>query len=371
MAISTWTDDRSIERSGSHVRAVQIWLWAMIGLVFSMIVVGGATRLTDSGLSITEWLPILGVIPPLTESDWQTALEKYRQIPEYQQVNRGMSMAEFQFIYWWEWGHRFLGRMIGLAFAVPLVVFLIRGAIPGRLKPWLIALFFLGGLQGGVGWYMVQSGLVDRVDVSQYRLALHLSIAFLIFGLLIWCVLQLEGARQSMSAAARDYRRIDLRTLPRWVTTIAFGLVVFVFAQVALGAFVAGTKAGLTNTDWPLMGGEWVPSGMWSASSPWWVNAFENLTTIQFNHRVTAYALLALAIWHAASLYRRSDNQAVITSAIFLALALIGQAAIGVATLWSVNGAIPIGWGLAHQGGGAIVLGIAVWHWHRLRVAVR
>ncbi|MEL6873024.1 MAG: COX15/CtaA family protein, partial [Pseudomonadota bacterium] len=175
---------RTTRSAAAAGTAVRVWLATVIGLVLAMIVVGGATRLTDSGLSITEWLPLLGAIPPLSNADWAAAFAKYKLIPEYTQVNAGMSLAEFKFIYWWEWGHRFLGRFIGIAYALPLAIFWMRGQIPSRMKPLLLALLVLGGLQGFVGWYMVQSGLVDRIDVSQYRLAMHLSLAFLILGLL-------------------------------------------------------------------------------------------------------------------------------------------------------------------------------------------
>ncbi|MEL7049758.1 MAG: COX15/CtaA family protein, partial [Pseudomonadota bacterium] len=176
-------------------KAVQMWLIIIALMVLAMVVVGGATRLTDSGLSITEWLPLLGAIPPLNAADWQIAFDKYKQIPEYTEINAGMSMAEFQFIYWWEWAHRFLGRMIGVAFAVPLAVFWLKGWIRPGLTPKLLGVLALGGLQGFFGWYMVQSGLSERVDVSHYRLALHLTTAFIILGLVVWLACGLSPAQ--------------------------------------------------------------------------------------------------------------------------------------------------------------------------------
>lgn len=337
--------------SGDRARAVRIWLDVVIGMVFAMIVVGGATRLTDSGLSITEWLPILGVIPPLSDADWQVALEKYRQIPEYREINRGMSMAEFQFIYWWEWAHRFLGRMIGVVYAIPLLVFLVQGRIRRDMIALLIGLLALGGLQGFLGWYMVQSGLVDRVDVSQYRLALHLSVAFLILGLLVWARLRLTPRTPS----------VDLRTVTSFQAVLALVIIALVFTQVALGAFVAGTKAGLTYNTWPLMDGDLVPGGLF-AMSPWYLNLSENYTTIQFNHRTLAYILLIIAAVHAAALWRSPDNERVIQRALILVGAIVLQAVIGIWTLLAVDGKIPIGLGLMHQGGGAVVLTVAVWH---------
>ncbi|MEO1264121.1 MAG: COX15/CtaA family protein [Pseudomonadota bacterium] len=355
MAITNTTVSRSLPRpalaAATSAAAVQVWLAGVILLVFAMIVVGGATRLTDSGLSITEWLPLLGVIPPLTDADWQVAFDKYKQIPEYRQVNAGMSLAEFQFIYWWEWAHRFLGRVIGLAFAIPLAIFWWRGMLPTRLKPVLLMLLVLGGLQGFVGWYMVQSGLVDRVDVSQYRLALHLSLAFLILGVLVATLLSVSPRPAAPT----------LKTVGQGSAWVVGMLVALVYAQVALGAFVAGTKAGLTYNTWPLMDGDLVPGGLW-VLEPWWRNVTENITAIQFNHRVSAYLLVVLAIAHALWLWRRADAPGVVASSAVLAVAIIAQAVFGIWTLLAADGAIPIGLGLVHQGGAAVVLAIAVWH---------
>ena len=337
--------------------AIAAWLAVMVLLVLAMVVVGGATRLTDSGLSITEWQPILGAIPPLSDAEWNIALEKYRQIPEYREINRGMSMEAFQFIFWWEWGHRFLGRIIGLVFAIGLVVFWWRGSLPSRLKPWLVGLLLLGGLQGFVGWYMVQSGLVERVDVSQYRLALHLSIAFVILALLVW-VRQQVTADTSASATT-------MRTVPRSQLWLAAALVVFILLQAAIGGFVAGTKAGLIYNTWPLMDGEFVPSGLFMLT-PWWLNAFENHTAIQFNHRIAAYVILVAALVHAVVLAATSDAGSPVRSGAILAAAIVAQAGLGIWTLLAAEGEIPIGLGLAHQGGAAVVLAIAVWHWDRL-----
>jgi cytochrome c oxidase assembly protein subunit 15 len=337
--------------SDDRDRPIRLWLDVVIAMVFAMIVVGGATRLTDSGLSITEWLPILGAIPPLSDADWQIALEKYRQIPEYREINRGMSMAEFQFIYWWEWAHRFLGRMIGLVYAIPLAVFLFQGRIRRSMMPLMVGLLVLGGVQGFVGWYMVQSGLVDRVDVSQYRLALHLSVAFVILGLLVWARLKLTPRDEA----------IDLDTISPTQAAIAVVIVGLVFLQVALGAFVAGTKAGLTYNTWPPMDGEFVPSGL-LAMSPWYLNFSENYTTIQFNHRTVAYIILALAAAHSLALWRSSDNERVILRGILVLVALLAQATIGIWTLLAAEGKIPIGLGLLHQGGGAVVFALAIWH---------
>jgi cytochrome c oxidase assembly protein subunit 15 len=332
----------------SSDRTVQLWLVFVACLVICMIIVGGATRLTDSGLSITEWQPILGAIPPLTEAHWLEALEKYRQIPEYQLVNKGMSLDDFKFIYWWEWGHRFLGRIIGLAFAIPLAVFALRGMLrPGALPKYL-GVLALGGLQGAIGWYMVSSGLVDRVDVSHYRLALHLSVAFLILGLLVWLAMELRPVQAHRGA----------QSLPSGASGMALVVVVLVFAQVALGAFVAGLKAGLHYNTWPLMNGQVIPEDLFGMS-PWTINFVENATTVQFNHRLVAYIVVGLGFVHAWNVFRRSYSEEIRNSALLLAAGLFAQMILGIVTLLH---AVPIGLGIAHQGFAAIVLAIAVRH---------
>lgn len=335
--------------------AIRIWLFAVAGLVVAMIVIGGATRLTDSGLSITEWLPLLGVIPPLSDADWLVAFEKYRQIPEYRLVNKGMSLTEFKFIYWWEWAHRFFGRMIGIAYAVPLLVFWSLGRVPKRLLPTLLAILALGGLQGVFGWYMVQSGLVERVDVSHYRLALHLVTAFVILASLVWVAFDLNGNKAETST-------YTLSSAQRWITVT---IIAVLFLQVAIGAFVAGLKAGLTHNTWPLMDGSLIPDGL-MALSPWYLNLTDNPVTVQFIHRLLAYLLVGLSVWHTVSLNRAA--QYLIASAKVLMLAFLTQAGLGIWTLLAAGNAseIPIWLGLLHQGGGAIVLVIAIWHAHRV-----
>ncbi|MGI9479249.1 MAG: COX15/CtaA family protein [Hyphomicrobiaceae bacterium] len=336
------------------------WLLAVALLVVAMVAVGGATRLTDSGLSITQWKPLLGAIPPLSAADWADAFARYKAIPEYKLVNAGMSLDAFKFIYWWEWGHRFLGRCIGLVYAIPLVGFWLAGRIPSRLKVPLAGVLLLGALQGFVGWYMVQSGLTERVDVSQYRLAMHLGLAFIILGCLVWLALAAWPADpltrlQGVGASAR------------W---LAVALAVLIFSQIVLGAFVAGTKAGLTYNTWPLMDGDLVPGGMWGMT-PWYLNIAENLTTVQFNHRVMAYLLVATAALQAVIIARQTDNRAARASARLLAVAMVAQAGLGIWTLLSVDGAIPIGLGIVHQTAAAVVFAIAIWHLHAVRPGAR
>ncbi len=336
-------------------QVLQAWLIGVAALVFAIIMVGGATRLTDSGLSITEWRPILGALPPLSMADWQEAFVKYQAIPQYESVNKGMTLDAFKVIFWWEWGHRLLGRVIGLACVVPLAFLWLSGRLRADYAPWLAGLVALVGLQGGVGWYMVQSGLVGRIDVSQYRLALHLSIAFVILGYLVWLILSLASQR----------RLPVLQTLGAGRRWAAYGLAVLVFSQVAIGGFVAGLKAGRAYNTWPLMDGQIIPDGL-ARLSPWWVNFTENITTVQFNHRLTAYVLVAFAIWHAVRIVRQADDERVRWSAIGVAIGVVAQMALGI---WTVLAAVPIGLGVAHQGFAAVVFALAVWHAHAVYVS--
>lgn len=328
--------------------AVRLWLFAVAVLVLVMAVVGAATRLTDSGLSITEWQPLLGAIPPLSEADWLAAFEKYKAIPEYAIVNKGMTLEDFKPIYWWEWSHRFLGRAIGVVFAVPFLIFLVRGAIDGKLAVRLGGLLALGALQGFVGWYMVQSGLVDRVDVSQYRLALHLTIAAAIFAWTVWLALGIGTGRATGATAGW-----------RWS---ARGLVAVLFLQIAAGAFVAGLDAGMAYNTWPTMDGAFLPDGL-GVMTPWYANLFENALTVQFNHRSLAYAI---ALWVVIQAFAalRAEPSAWRTSALILLAAVLAQIALGI---WTLLAQVPIGLGLAHQAGAFVLLGIAVWHLRRVR----
>jgi cytochrome c oxidase assembly protein subunit 15 len=311
-------------------RPVALWLFAMTLLVALMVTVGGATRLTDSGLSITEWKPVTGAIPPLSEAAWEAELEKYRQIPEYQLVNKGMTIDEFKTIYWWEWGHRFLGRLLGFAFAVPLIVFLFQKKIGAALGLRLFGIFLLGGAQGALGWYMVQSGLTERIDVSQYRLAAHLGLAIILLGLIFWTALDLWAPRP--------------KAPPRPLFWGALGLGALIYAQMILGAFVAGLRAGRVYTTWPLMEGRFAPAGYFG-DPPRFADLFERVAAVQFNHRLGAYVVLAagFAYFFAA----RRDPIAERRARLVLA-ALMFQVVLGI---WTIIAATPIGLGLAHQAG--------------------
>ena len=338
-----------------HLRALRIWLGAIALLIVAMILVGGATRLTESGLSITEWKPVMGTIPPLSDADWQTAFEAYKQIPQYAELNRGMSIDQFKTIYWWEWTHRFLGRLIGIAFLVPFVVFWIAGYIPHALLPRLIGLFVLGGIQGAIGWYMVMSGLVDRTSVSQYRLMIHFGIAVAILGYTLWLLFGLSAERQGRRPPARS-------SAPAWVAGLVLALI---FLQLLAGALVAGLDAGMGHNTWPLIEGAFIPEGL-AAASPWYLNLFENGLAVQFNHRMLAYALVLATLAQAVWLGLRSEPQILFGTALTLAVLTLMQATLGV---WTLLLAVPITLGLAHQAGAIAVFAVALYHfWLALHV---
>jgi cytochrome c oxidase assembly protein subunit 15 len=331
-----------------HDRIVRLWLLAVAALVFAIVLVGGATRLTESGLSITEWRPVTGTLPPLSEAAWQAEFEKYKKIPQYEAVNRGMSLADFKTIYLWEWGHRLLGRVIGAAFLLPFLWFLWKGWIDERLRWRLWGIFALGGLQGAVGWWMVASGLTQRISVSQYRLAFHLTLACVIFAAILWTLQRLRGAAP-IEASGR-------------IRKTAIALLALVVLQIYLGALVAGLDAGMSFNTWPLIDGAWVPSAeRLFFHSPWWRNFFENELTVQFVHRCCAYLIWILAVVHAVDVTRAGSRA--IGTAHALASMVTLQAAIGIATLLAGT---PIGLALLHQGGAVITLGIATLHAARL-----
>ena len=342
-----------LSRTSDASRSVALWLFATAVLVLAMVVVGGVTRLTNSGLSITEWRPVTGVIPPFGYDAWLAEFEKYQRIPQYQLVNRGMSLGEFQTIYWWEWTHRLLGRLIGVVFIAPLVFFLWLREIPRRLilRLWLI--LALGALQGLVGWWMVASGLAVRVEVAPERLMLHLGLALILFCLLIWTGLEALAGPGRQGAAGR------------W-TLAAAALVAGVYLQILLGALVAGNDAGLVFNDWPLMNGRFFPQG-YVGSEGLWKSLLHSQAAVQFNHRMGAYLLLtcALAAALGASRTRRLALEARWLALLVCAL-MLGQAALGVATLMA---AAPLPLALAHQCLAAAVLTSALAFAWRVRRA--
>ena len=330
--------------------AVKWWLLSIAALIAIMVLVGGATRLTESGLSIVEWKPVTGTLPPLGEAQWTQAFEAYKTIPQYRELNAGMTLDQFRTIYWWEWSHRLLGRVIGAAYLLPFLWFLWRGVLSADLKRRLWLIFGLGALQGAVGWWMVASGLTQRTEVSQYRLATHLVLALLIFAAIVWTVRRM-GDRNASVVSAR------LR-----ITSVA--LLVLTFVQLYLGALVAGLRAGRVYNTWPEIDGALIPSASrLFFEEPWWRNLFDNALTVQFEHRMTAYALIVLAILHAVDAIRSHAGTAVVNGAAWLAAAMTLQAALGIFTLLYQ---VPIDLALAHQAVAMVVLTLAILQVERL-----
>lgn len=329
--------------------AVRWWLVGIAALIALMVIVGGATRLTESGLSIVEWKPVTGTLPPLGETQWNEAFEAYKKIPQYRELNAGMTLSEFKTIFWWEWSHRLLGRLIGAAYLLPFLWFLWRGTLGGELKRRLWLIFGLGALQGGVGWWMVASGLSERTEVSQYRLASHLILALLIFAAIVWTVRRL-AERPPIAA-------------PRRLKTTSVALVVLTFVQIYMGALVAGLRAGRLYNTWPTIDGALIPSAdrLWF-ETPWWRNLFDNMLTVQFEHRMTAYALVLLAAFHAIDAVRARAGQAA-SGALWLFAAVLVQVVVGILTLLAQ---VPIDLALLHQGVAIVVLTLAMMQVERL-----
>jgi heme a synthase len=327
--------------------AIRFWLFAVAALVVAMVLVGGATRLTESGLSITEWKPVMGAVPPLGEAQWQAEFEKYRAIPQYRALNRGMSLDAFKAIYWWEWTHRLLGRVIGIAFLLPFLWFLWRGWVAPGLRARLWFIFGLGALQGAVGWWMVASGLADRIEVSQYRLATHLVLACAIYVVMIWTALRLYDDRPIASPPAR-------------IRASAIGLLVLVLVQIYLGALVAGLRAGMIYNTWPLIDGAFVPdASRLFFSMPAWRNFFENTLTVQFDHRMVAYALWLLSAGHVADVLWSGRRGPALVGALTLFIAVTIQAVLGIVTLLHQA---PLALAMLHQAMAMVVLTVAATH---------
>lgn len=333
----------------SRLRAVRLWLLAAAAMILLTLIVGGSTRLTESGLSIVEWKPITGVVPPLTEQQWQSTFKEYQAIPQYRELNQGMSLSQFKAIYFWEWTHRLLARTTGAVFLIPFLVFLWRGAIPPPLRVRLWLIFAGGGALGVVGWWMVSSGLAGSslVKVSQYRLAFHLTLACAIYAAILWTAQQIAP-------------RV-LEEAPRRLRLTARAIAVLVLLQIYLGALVAGTDAGLAYNTWPLIDGSIVPSSdRLFFLTPAWRNMFENILTVQFDHRMVAYAIWLLAVLHAIDAWRR---RFAVSSAAALAGAVTVQAALGIFTLLHQ---VPLPLALTHQIMAMVVFSIAIVHAERL-----
>lgn len=343
-------DASAAEGTADHGRAVARWLLLVAALVWIMVAIGGATRLTGSGLSIMEWAPIAGILPPLSEAEWQRLYDLYRTIPQYRLVNQGFGMEGFREIFWLEWIHRFWGRLIGIAYVAGLAWFWLRGRVPQGLKPRLLLLLALGGLQGAIGWFMVASGFeADRTAVSPYRLVIHLGMAFLLYAMLLWTALGLLRPAPSPAPAG----------LRRW-TRAAVALAVL---TMLAGGFVAGIRAGFAYNTFPLMDGRLVPEGYWDLA-PAWRNLTANIAAVQFNHRLLATAALLAAGWAALLAWRGLPRGRVRGAVMGFAIAVALQYALGVATLLAV---VPVWLGTLHQAVAVLVLTGAVLALHALR----
>ena len=327
------------------------WLTLCAATIFGMILLGGVTRLTESGLSMVDWRPIMGVVPPLSTDDWVYLFDQYKLYPEYQLVNAGMSLAEFKQIFWFEYLHRMLGRLIGLMFFIPLMVFLLTGKVRASLKPHLFTLLFLGGCQGLMGWYMVQSGLIDRPDVSQYRLTAHLGLAIAIYAYIVWLAIGLFSPERQQREGA---------------TTSVFSIIGLVYLMILSGGFVAGTNAGLSFPTWPLMGDSFIPPALYRDGI---TSAFEQVTTIHFNHRMLAYVTGVVLIFAALRGLMRSGDTRLRLASILMLTAVCLQIVLGVSTVLShVDITIAAG----HQSGAVVLLTtVLFWvHCHRTSCAV-
>ncbi|MPY71642.1 MAG: heme A synthase [Alphaproteobacteria bacterium] len=336
-------------------RAVGLWLAVCAAMVFAMVVLGGATRLTESGLSMTEWRPVTGWLPPMTEAAWQSVFDGYRDSPEFRRLNFWMGIEDFKRIFWLEYLHRLWGRIIGVAFALPLAWFWTRGRLPGGLRWRLAGLLTLGAAQGGLGWYMVQSGLIDHPEVSQYRLAAHLGLAFLIYGLLLWESLRALVPRPAAGAAEAALRAPAMLLLGWTALTVTWG------------ALVAGIDAGLAYNTFPLMDGRLVPPGFFTLA-PWWVNFGENTAAVQFTHRALGIGLALGALLVALRAARAGTGRRARRAAALVAGAALIQTGLGIATLLSAV-ALPLA--IAHQAGAGAVLSAVLWMLYALGARAR
>ena len=355
--MSVSTVSTSPAARASSPRPVAIWLFLCCAMIFVMVVLGGVTRLTHSGLSIVEWRPLMGWIPPLSDAAWLDVFQKYQATPEYQQINHGMTLEAFKGIFWMEYLHRLWGRAIGVVFFVPFIVFAALGRIERRLWPALGAIFFLGALQGLLGWIMVKSGLIERPDVSPYLLAAHLGSAFAIYAITFWMALQLSyaGARDRLESGAARLARF------------AYVLVCLVFVTVLAGALVAGTHAGFAFNTFPLMNGRIIPDGLFDLH-PWYRNFLESIETIQFMHRVLAITtfVLVLLFWFIGR-RRQLSGAAGFAANVFATLAVV-QVALGISTLLLI---VPLPLAAAHQAGALALFTAALWTANRLSAARR
>jgi cytochrome c oxidase assembly protein subunit 15 len=332
-------------------KGVGLWLLAIAALIALMVVVGGLTRLTESGLSITEWRPITGALPPLSSADWEREFALYRETTQYQQINQGMDLASFKTIYLWEWGHRFLGRVLGFVFLIPFLYFLVKRRIDGRLGVCLGIIFLLGAAQGLLGWWMVQSGLADRVSVSQYRLAAHLGLAFLLFGTILWTAFEVLKIKRTSKPELQRFR------------AFAFLIAGLVFAQILLGAIMAGLDAGLAYASWPTYGGWWIPPGLYDMA-PWWLNHFENHAMTHFQHRNLGYIIAGLSIAQFIIIKRAAPDKPVRMAAVHVMAFTLVQILLGI---FAVVSGVALPLAALHQVFALALLGASLWLAYVLR----
>ncbi|MCZ6722497.1 MAG: COX15/CtaA family protein [Gammaproteobacteria bacterium] len=334
-------------------QAISCWLLICLSLIFVMVILGGVTRLTGSGLSMVNWHPVHGAIPPLSAEQWQQEFSNYQQSPEYQKINRDMNVNDFKSIFWFEYSHRMLGRLIGLVFLLPFLYFWWRKKIDPGLTPKLIVMFALGGFQGLLGWYMVKSGLVNNPHVSQYRLTAHLLSAILIYGFILWTILDLNQKKA--------YQSLQYSSVAIW-RKLSLGLIMLLLLTVVSGGFVAGLKAGMIFNSFPLMGGQWIPEGV-GALSPWYLNIFENMVTVQFNHRWLAMTSGILLLGWYIKGRRRFDDPAINRSFKLIGMMVIIQLALGISTLLMQ---VPVTLAAMHQAGALILFSVMLINVHLL-----
>lgn len=334
----------------SNNKRIAIWLLICCITIFAMVVLGGVTRLTGSGLSMVDWEPLMGILPPLNQTDWEAVFQQYQQYPEYKLKNVQMTLEGFKTIFWFEYAHRLLGRTIGLIFLIPLIYFMIKGHINKPLIPKLMTLFILGGLQGLLGWYMVKSGLVDMPHVSQYRLTAHLGLALIIYAYLFWVALDLLFPKTKHSINTGYLKGFS------WIVTT------LVLITALSGGFVAGLKAGLAYNTFPLMAGHWIPEGLFRLE-PIWRNFFENITTVQFDHRLLATLLFVMipTLWWTA---RRVNLPNRTRWGLLMLVLILGiQVTLGISTLLLY---VPVALGASHQAGALVLLTAALFVSHEL-----
>jgi cytochrome c oxidase assembly protein subunit 15 len=344
-------DPNLIIRCNSSEKIIAIWLFILCSMVFFMVILGGLTRLTHSGLSMVDWRPITGWLPPIGLQEWQSAFDLYKESPEFIKINDGMTIEGFKSIFWLEYSHRLWGRIMGVAFLLPFVFFIIKGRISRVVMPRLIIILLMGGFQGILGWYMVKSGLIDNPDVSQYRLAAHLSAAVIIYGYMFWVAMSLLQVQHDILRSSS----------PKFIIASVF-VAFWIFLTIVSGGFVAGLDAGLTYNTFPLMDGQFVPDGLWS-KEPWYINFFENITTVQFDHRILAEITLLLVVGAWWTAQKSNISKSVRKPFQLMLVMVLVQMALGISTLMLV---VPVFVASLHQIGGLVLFTFSIWSVHNL-----